>query len=165
MNENTKPGSGGREEKDVLKLIKFPVRYDVFGGGYFWDADNKMILQMRGWGWLQKLKGGEEKQDALGRWIAETLNASNELAALEAENEWREIRTDWDLPTENGEYLVIRWLSDEIVEFSGNPKRYAVATDEFEIGKGWRFTNPMAKVIAWRAISPFRDGGQEKIDE
>ena len=63
------------EDFNITELIKFPLRYDDFGGGYFWDADDNMIAQVRGWGRLQYEPTAEAKQDFIGRWIADKLNA------------------------------------------------------------------------------------------
>lgn len=57
----------------VLNEIKFPVRYD--DSGIIMDADGKMLLQVRGWGWIQYLKGNSEKmQDDFGKKIADLIN-------------------------------------------------------------------------------------------
>ena len=55
------------------ELIKYPVRYDEHGQ-YIWDADNHMILSIRGWGRLQYLENGAEKQDEIGQFVADAIN-------------------------------------------------------------------------------------------
>ena len=57
-----------------MKEIKAPI---VYKNGYFWDANNHMIAQMRGWGWIQYKGTAEEAadiQDSIGRFIAEAIN-------------------------------------------------------------------------------------------
>jgi|JI9StandDraft_2_1071091.scaffolds.fasta_scaffold86216_3 hypothetical protein len=62
-----------------MDKIKLPLRY-IQEGGYIFDADNKMILEIRGWGWIQKLKKEEigksqaEFQDDLAKYIVTLLN-------------------------------------------------------------------------------------------
>jgi len=62
-----------------MDKIKLPLRY-IQEGGYIFDADNKMILGIRGWGWIQKLKKEEigksqaEFQDDLAKYIVTLLN-------------------------------------------------------------------------------------------
>ena len=59
--------------------IKLPLKYHNIGQHIF-DADNKMILDLRGWGWMQYLKEKDIKmspsqfQDNLGNKIVEILN-------------------------------------------------------------------------------------------
>lgn len=57
--------------EDVNKLIKSPVE---FVRGYIHDAEGNVIMQVRGWGRLQYLKNPEEKQDAIGRFVADAIN-------------------------------------------------------------------------------------------
>jgi len=57
--------------------IKFPVSYSPLGT-YIYDADNKMIADVRGWGWIQKLDRAELKQDTLGKFIADAINEKYE---------------------------------------------------------------------------------------
>lgn len=63
----------GIELAEISALIKLPVRFDEMGG-YFWDADDRMIAQVRGWGRLQYLPDAEKKQDNIGKFIAEAIN-------------------------------------------------------------------------------------------
>ena len=62
-----------------MNKVKLPLRYDS-EGQYVFDADNKMILEIRGWGWIQKLKKEEigksqaEFQDDLAKYIVTLLN-------------------------------------------------------------------------------------------
>ena len=55
------------------KLIKYPVKYDNMGT-YIFDADNHMVLMIRGWGRLQYLPEAEEKQDEIGQFVADAIN-------------------------------------------------------------------------------------------
>jgi len=59
--------------KDLRKRIKYPVRYSSMGQ-YIYDADDKMIADVRGWGWIQKLPQPEEVQDSMGQFIADAIN-------------------------------------------------------------------------------------------
>ena len=62
-----------------MKEIKLPLRYDS-EGQYIFDRENKMILEIRGWGWIQKLNPKDiqqtqsEYQDSLGKLIVRLLN-------------------------------------------------------------------------------------------
>jgi hypothetical protein len=58
---------------EELPPIKLPVEYDGHGT-YIFDAAGLMIADVRGWGWIQKLADPEQKQDALGQFIAEAIN-------------------------------------------------------------------------------------------
>lgn len=53
------------------KELKLPIK---FHSGYFFDADGRMIAQMRGWGWMQYLDNAEDLQDNIGEWIAQKIN-------------------------------------------------------------------------------------------
>ena len=57
--------------------IKFPVHYSSLGT-YIYDADDKMIADVRGWGWIQKLPKPEETQDAIGQFIVDAINEKHE---------------------------------------------------------------------------------------
>lgn len=56
-----------------LPPIRFPLRYSDLGT-YIYDTDDKMVADVRGWGWIQKLELPEEKQDALGEFMATAAN-------------------------------------------------------------------------------------------
>lgn len=56
-----------------IKNIKFPVEYSSLGT-YINDADGKMIADVRGWGWIQKLENPEKTQDEIGEFIAKAIN-------------------------------------------------------------------------------------------
>ena len=62
-----------------MKEIKLPLRYDS-EGQYIFDRENKMILEIRGWGWIQNLNPKDiqqtqsEYQDSLGKLIVRLLN-------------------------------------------------------------------------------------------
>lgn len=53
--------------------LKLPIKFDKIGG-YFFDADNRMIAQMRGWGWIQYKENPEQIQDEIGQYIADCVN-------------------------------------------------------------------------------------------
>lgn len=59
------------------KELKLPVKFDDYGG-YFWDAEGRMIMNMRGWGWIQKLENAEEIQDSIGKYIEHCINCHNQ---------------------------------------------------------------------------------------
>lgn len=69
--------------KHALARIVYPVRYDS-NGTYIWDANDKMIADVRGWGWMQKLKNPEQIQDDIGEFIAQAVN--EKLASLHSTN-------------------------------------------------------------------------------
>ena len=60
-------------------IIRHPVRREE---GYIWDANNNMICEIRGWGWICELASGhhrieeraEELQDEMGDFIATAIN-------------------------------------------------------------------------------------------
>lgn len=56
-----------------MNEIKYPVEYSSLGT-YINDADGKMIADVRGWGWIQKLENPEELQDSIGKAIADSIN-------------------------------------------------------------------------------------------
>lgn len=55
--------------------IKGPIEYRA-PGQYLYDAEGKMIANVRGWGWIQYLKveDPEAVQDSLGQFIAEAIS-------------------------------------------------------------------------------------------
>lgn len=57
--------------------IKFPVVYSSLGT-YIYDAEGKMIADVRGWGWIQKMKHPEQVQDNMGQFIADAINEKYE---------------------------------------------------------------------------------------
>jgi hypothetical protein len=58
----------------VLSKVKFPCYFDE-GSGFILDQDGKMICEIRGWGWIQKLGAdAEAMQDEFGRKICELIN-------------------------------------------------------------------------------------------
>lgn len=59
--------------RNVCDKIKFPCYYDEMGQ-FIFDEDGKMICDIRGWGWIQKLEDAQQKQDALGKKICEMIN-------------------------------------------------------------------------------------------
>lgn len=63
--------------KNEMPPVKYPVRYSELGT-YIYDAEDKMIADVRGWGWIQKLKEPELKQDAMGEFIAAAINEKME---------------------------------------------------------------------------------------
>ena len=56
-----------------MNNVKYHVEYHDMGS-YINDADGKMIADVRGWGWIQKLDNPEETQDEIGEFIAQAIN-------------------------------------------------------------------------------------------
>ncbi len=54
---------------DPRESFKAPFKYDDAVGGYVFDANGSMVLQIRGWGRLQYL--GEDKAIAIQVWLGE----------------------------------------------------------------------------------------------
>ena len=54
-------------------IIKGPVRYDKHGQMIF-DSNSNLICDIRGWGRIQYMSNPEEKQDGLGKFIADAIN-------------------------------------------------------------------------------------------
>lgn len=59
----------------IRKHVALPVHCDEFGM-YIFDANNEMIMEVRGWGRLQKLgeECGERMQKAIGDAFARAFN-------------------------------------------------------------------------------------------
>lgn len=57
--------------------VKYPVKYSSLGT-YIYDADDKMIADVRGWGWIQKLDQPEKTQDEIGQFIVDAINEKME---------------------------------------------------------------------------------------
>jgi hypothetical protein len=75
------------KNSDIIKFIGERVRFDDFGGGYFWgeqpNGGEQMIAEIRGYGAIQNLFLNEsgcdinkanQFQDDLGRFIADAIN-------------------------------------------------------------------------------------------
>lgn len=54
-------------------LIKAPVKYEPMGTAIF-DAEFNRVCDVRGWGRISYMEDPEEKQDSMGRFIAEAIN-------------------------------------------------------------------------------------------
>jgi hypothetical protein len=63
---------------DALKVIVPPFKYDSYGQMIF-DSNNEHVLDIRGWGFLQKHEHGEAIQDSFGELVCKLLNAYHEL--------------------------------------------------------------------------------------
>lgn len=57
----------------AFESINFPVKY-IPGLNQIVDNKSYLILEVRGWGRLQKLSDPHERQDQIGQLIAELLN-------------------------------------------------------------------------------------------
>ncbi len=86
------------KEINPLNFVKFPLKFDEYGGEYIFDVDNNMICQIRGFGRLQYVtdeKGNRTGeidcqrachiQDEIGKWIVETLNTAAQTGNSERE--------------------------------------------------------------------------------
>lgn len=62
--------------------LKFPLRID---SGWISDANGNHILDVRGWGYLQYADNdqGAVIQDAIGRWVVDTLNDAQDQSRRE----------------------------------------------------------------------------------
>jgi hypothetical protein len=70
---------------------KYPLAVDALKGGkYYYDQQSQMIfgeengmvcevMDIRGWGWIQKLTEPETIQDQIGEMLAEFLNTLNQV--------------------------------------------------------------------------------------
>lgn len=71
-------GSGGFEKPllaAVLSKVKMPCYFDQ-DSGFILDQDGKMICEIRGWGWIQKMGAdAEAMQDAFGEAICQQINS------------------------------------------------------------------------------------------
>lgn len=54
--------------------IKLPVRFDK-EWWFIWDAEDRMVAQVRWRGWIQKLDRPEERQDAVLETIVAAINS------------------------------------------------------------------------------------------
>lgn len=65
--------------QDSTKHIAFPLSYSELGT-YIYDADNKMIADIRGWGWIQYLEveNPEDIQDGIAQFIVDAINEKYE---------------------------------------------------------------------------------------
>ena len=53
--------------------VHFPVHYDPLGQQIF-DSSKELIVDVRGWGRLQKMNDPEFKQDQIGEFVAAAMN-------------------------------------------------------------------------------------------
>lgn len=80
--------------KEIFKQnIKLPLSYDDCS--HIFDADNNMVLDIRGWGRLKYEKDGVYIQDRIGHYIVEVLNKSFE-AELYTEREMRDFAQSYE---------------------------------------------------------------------
>lgn len=59
--------------KDTLNKMTMPVHFDP-ESGFIEDSENRPICEIRGWGVFQKFSNAEERQDALGHYLAKLIN-------------------------------------------------------------------------------------------
>jgi len=60
-------------KREVLQVIKPPFHYESLGQEIF-DSENKLVLDVRGWGYFQYELNGEELQDTWGQMVTDILN-------------------------------------------------------------------------------------------
>lgn len=68
------------EEKDIKRIFevyKGPFKYDQ-NGQYVFDNHDHMVIDIRGWGYLQRFVDGEQIQDNVGKLITQLLNQQYE---------------------------------------------------------------------------------------
>lgn len=58
----------------IRGIYKPPFRYDEHGQ-IILDADDKHVLDIRGWGWIQYMDRAMERQDCFGKLVADALNS------------------------------------------------------------------------------------------
>ena len=61
------------DEELALDSIDFPVKYESYGTCIL-DVNNHKVLDIRGWGRIQKLSDPEKRQDSIGELVASLLN-------------------------------------------------------------------------------------------
>ena len=66
-----------QEIKRIFEVYKPPFTYDR-NGQWITDVNEKIIWEIRGWGYLQKFIDGQQVQDNAGKLIAELLNKEYE---------------------------------------------------------------------------------------
>jgi hypothetical protein len=59
--------------KSIIEKFTLPFSFDK-EGGYIFDADMRMVGEVRSWWYLQQFEQSQELQDGLGELIAEGLN-------------------------------------------------------------------------------------------
>jgi len=58
---------------DTLSKCGRPFYYDDMSQMIF-SKEGKMIIDIRGWGWIQKLDKAQERQDEIGEMFVDFLN-------------------------------------------------------------------------------------------
>jgi len=61
---------------DINKEVQLPVKTDGYGA-YIYDNKGKVIMQVRGYGWIKNLVGDEkahEVQKELAQWLCDRVN-------------------------------------------------------------------------------------------
>ena len=74
--ERLKEGGGEVEfplAVDTLSKCEKPFYYDDMGQMVF-DKNGRMIIDIRGWGWIQKMDNAEARQDEVGKLFTNFLN-------------------------------------------------------------------------------------------
>jgi hypothetical protein len=69
----------GKAVEQIRKYYKPPFKYDADSGGYVFDNEGQMIMEVRGWGHLCSFVGDSEAwniQNEIGEHLASLINAS-----------------------------------------------------------------------------------------
>lgn len=111
--KNTDPPIDQKEankwrEPERLTQILRPVFWDK--GEFIFDADGKMICQIRGWGGLTSSGLSDEAavkvQDSFCKELEAAINSYPEVEQIKAERDAQWTFADDSLPTREGKYLV-----------------------------------------------------------
>jgi len=74
--------------KNIFEIFQPPFKYDDYGQMIF-DKNNQLVLDVRGWGFLQCEDKPQELQDSLGSQVVEALNnyAQQRLSEIKTSDE------------------------------------------------------------------------------
>jgi hypothetical protein len=75
-----------KELERILEVYKAPFHYDPHGQMIF-DSLNHQILDIRGWGYLQKFPDAIVIQDNVGKLVEEFLNAAHKAYLMDKHKE------------------------------------------------------------------------------
>ena len=108
--------------------IKRPVTYD--GIKYIFDADGKMLFEVRGWGWIQYEPNAEERQDKMAQEFCDAFNSLAEkspIIDIEKAAEEYAFKECGECPVED---VHNRWAKD----FFGKKTAYLAG---YQVCQGW----------------------------
>lgn len=118
-------------EKLALENLAFPLRCGS-EEMFVYDADNRLILEVKGWTKFQELENGEDVQNAIGRLVADSLNSSFHVkkcpleATLEKIKEAEGQRQEQFKEIQKSVGLIARKhnkVQKEILNFKPNPRK------------------------------------------